>query len=399
MTKCNEDDIPGIDIRIHGPFNDLRPHEMERKLRHFMSATSLDDYEHYFRKGMYLAQDPQAFDEQRQDRLFLTEEEKKFLELDKEPTIEEPGAGSRWKLDLGKWNLPWALWRLVALCGLGAMVQGWDEAAVDGAQLSYLAPFGFSDGLITADYRVGLINSAPYLCCVLSCWFTQPLNAKLGRRGTIFVTAIISAAFALAQAFSPTGNWRILFGFRLLMGLGIGPKSATIPIYAAESAPANIRGSLVMMWQVFTAVGIMFGCLSGVVFQNTGPNNWRYMLASPMVAPIILAMYIFTQPESPRWTIAKGHEARDGENASRAKAYYQQAFDALVALRHTKVQASRDLFLIYYLLENEKEEVKAVRMDPNKSWYQKGVFELFTKRRNRRALTANLICMFAQQFW
>lgn len=35
-------------------------------------------------------------------------------------------------------------------------------------------------------------------------------------------------------------------------------KSATIPVFAAECAPANIRGALVMMWQMWTAAGVMY---------------------------------------------------------------------------------------------------------------------------------------------
>lgn len=51
-------------------------------------------------------------------------------------------------------------------------------------------------------------------------------------------------------------------------GLGIGPKSATIPIYAAECTPATIRGALVMMWQMWTAFGIMLGYIAGVAFRS-----------------------------------------------------------------------------------------------------------------------------------
>jgi MFS family permease len=94
----------------------------------------------------------------------------------------------------------------------------------------------------------GLVNSAPYLFCTFSCLLTYPLNRYLGRRGTIFVTCLISFASCLGQAF--VGSWQQLFIARLVLGLGIGPKSATVPIYSAECAPANVRGALVMMWQV-----------------------------------------------------------------------------------------------------------------------------------------------------
>lgn len=93
---------------------------------------------------------------------------------------------------------------------------------------------------------------------------TQPLNVMLGRRGTIFLACVFSASFCLGQAFAM--NWQVLFAFRFLLGLGIGPESSTIPIYASECVPANIRGALVMMWQVFTAFGIMCGYLCSAAF-------------------------------------------------------------------------------------------------------------------------------------
>lgn len=104
---------------------------------------------------------------------------------------------------------------------------------------------------------LGLVNSAPYMCCAFSCWLNYPLNRLLDRRGVIFVTCLISSLTCLGQAFPQT--WQQLFVARFLLGLGIGPKSATIPIYAAEAAPANCRGALVMMWQMWTAFGIMCG--------------------------------------------------------------------------------------------------------------------------------------------
>lgn len=39
------------------------------------------------------------------------------------------------------------------------------------------------------------------------------------------------------------------------MGIGIGAKNATVPIYSAEMAPAPIRGALVMFWQLWVVIG------------------------------------------------------------------------------------------------------------------------------------------------
>lgn len=40
------------------------------------------------------------------------------------------------------------------------------------------------------------------------------------------------------------------------MGIGIGAKNATVPIYSAEMAPARIRGALVMFWQLWVVAGM-----------------------------------------------------------------------------------------------------------------------------------------------
>lgn len=74
---------------------------------------------------------------------------------------------------------------------------------------------------------------------------SDPLNRMFGRRGTIFITAIILIVTPIASGF--TQNWQQLFVVRLILGLGMGAKGSTVPILAAENAPATIRGALVMV--------------------------------------------------------------------------------------------------------------------------------------------------------
>ena len=51
-------------------------------------------------------------------------------------------------------------------------------------------------------------------------------------------------------------TWPQLLVCRLLLGLGMGVKATTVPIFAAENSPAIIRGALVMSWQMWVAFGI-----------------------------------------------------------------------------------------------------------------------------------------------
>lgn len=41
----------------------------------------------------------------------------------------------------------------------------------------------------------------------------------------------------------------------MLLGIGMGLKEVTVPVYSAENAPTIIRGALVMSWQLWTAFG------------------------------------------------------------------------------------------------------------------------------------------------
>ena len=92
-------------------------------------------------------------------------------------------------------------------------------------------------------------QAAPYIASAgLGCWLSDPLNRYFGRRGTIFITALVLIATPIASGF--THSWQTLFVVRLILGLGMGAKGSTVPILAAENSPASIRGALTMSWQV-----------------------------------------------------------------------------------------------------------------------------------------------------
>lgn len=110
-----------------------------------------------------------------------------------------------------------------------------------------------------------------------------------------------------------------------------------------------------------------------------------------MIPPIILAAYIFTQPESPRWLLAKAHKT---ENKKIKSEYYKRTFHDLTRLRNSELLAARDMILMHYRLRKEEQR----RQESGTVWYRRGVYELFAISRNRRALSASLIVMFFQQF-
>ncbi|KAJ9141884.1 Hexose transporter [Pleurostoma richardsiae] len=270
-----------------------------------------------------------------------------------------------------KWANPSTMYGVIIVCSLCAAVQGMDETVVNGAQIFYERKFNLSN-----TWLIGLTNGGPYLACaVIGCWLTEPMNHFFGRRGTVFVACVISALACLWQAF--TNTWWHMFIARFALGLGIGPKSATTPIFAAECSPPKLRGALVMQWQMWTAFGIMLGYAADLAFYFTPSNiNWRLMMGSAMFPAVIVCFLIPFYPESPRWYLTKNRHV--------------DAFKSICRLRYEKVQAARDLFYMWTLLEAEREAMSIGKANR--------IREMFTIRRNRNAMIASEIVMFMQQF-
>jgi membrane protein DedA with SNARE-associated domain len=63
---------------------------------------------------------------------------------------------------------------------------------------------------------VGVVNAGPYIgSAFMGCWLSDPCNYFLGRRGTIFVSAIFCLLTPIGGALAQ--NWEQLFITRLLM--------------------------------------------------------------------------------------------------------------------------------------------------------------------------------------
>lgn len=227
------------------------------------------------------------------------------------------------------------------------------------------------------DDLTGLVVGAPYLACaILGCWLTEPLNRVFARRGTIFISCFIAAVASIWEGVA--NSWVNLFIARFVLGLGIGSKSTTVPIYTAECAPAPIRGALVMQWQVWTAFGIMLGNIMGVAFGGLEPDlAWRLILGSTVVLPILVCVQVYFCPESPRWLIQHGK--------------IKKAYLAFRVMRKTELQATRDLYYTFVGVEIER------KVNKGKNIFTQ-FLELFTIPRNRRATWATWIVMFGQQF-
>jgi MFS family permease len=122
--------------------------------------------------------------------------------------------------------------------------------------LSFPVEFNINSPDGVDPWIVGAINSVIYLSGGgIGCWFSDPVNQLIGRRGEIFLSAVILFTTPIGSACAQ--SWQGLFAARFVMGIGLGMKNATVPVYSSEMAPARVRGAMVMFWQLWVTFGAL----------------------------------------------------------------------------------------------------------------------------------------------
>lgn len=364
-----------VEGEIRNPLRDISREQLLKDVAEFHRSKGLpEDSLVSLRKGAIVAQNPAGFDSEEDldetDRLALTEEVTR------------------------RWHHPWPLYYTIFLNSIAAAIQGWDQTGSNGANLSFPDALGIPNAAGSScgpDEHVGTcaknqwiqgaINAMPYITiCLFAGWLSDPLNHLFGRRMTIWIGAIFSLFAPIGMAVSQT--WGQLLASRMLLGIGMGLKEVTVPVYSAENAPTIIRGALTMSWQMWTAFGIFCGTCANLAVGKTGSISWRLQLGSAFIPAVPLCIGIFFCPESPRWYMSKGR--------------YVDAWHSLCKLRNTRVQAARDLYYMHCLLEQERIIIEEAGFSTKGGFFTRFI-ELFTVPRIRRATWASGIVMIAQQ--
>ncbi|TVY44749.1 putative polyol transporter [Lachnellula occidentalis] len=344
--------------RIQNPLAGIPRESLLREVDEFANQRDLVDILPILRKGALVARDPSNYED-----------------IDGPEALDSEEVECLRDEVLHKWRQRRPLYFTIICCSVGAAVQGWDQTGSNGANLSFPGYFNIGSSSTHDTLLVGLINAAPYIgSAFLGCWVSDPLNGYFGRRGTIFVSGNFCLWSVIGSAFAQT--WPQLLICRILLGIGMGAKASTIPIYAAENSPASIRGSLVMSWQMWNAFGMALGFCANLVVYKFGSISWRLQMGSAFIPAVPLVIGVYFCPESPRWYMKKG--------------LYRKAYESLLQLRNNPIQAARDLYYIHSQLEIEAEIL-------GRNTYMKRFIELFTIPRLRRATLAAFTVMTAQQ--
>jgi sugar porter (SP) family MFS transporter len=120
------------------------------------------------------------------------------------------------------------------------------------------------------------------------------------------LVAATFAGFSLLSALA----WSVptLIGARFLLGLTIGISVVVVPVFVAESAAANVRGAMLVLYQVATVIGIICGYLAAWALADTG--SWRWMLGLAAVPGVIIFCLLFRLPDTARFYMMRGDRAK-----------------------------------------------------------------------------------------
>ncbi|WP_018332165.1 sugar porter family MFS transporter [Actinomycetospora chiangmaiensis] len=184
-----------------------------------------------------------------------------------------------------------AIWFFGAL---GGILWGFDTGVISGALL-YIP-----DDIPLSPLLQGLVVSGLLVGAMLGAGLSGRLADSLGRRRLIFAGGVVFVIGTLGAALGV--NAAMLIGFRFVMGIGVGIISVVVPMYLSELAPKEIRGRLTSLMQLLVTIGIFLAYVTDYAFSAS--HGWRWMIGIGVVPAVLLAIGIYTQPESPRWLVA-----------------------------------------------------------------------------------------------
>lgn len=218
------------------------------------------------------------------------------------------------------------LYFLVVFAAIGGFLFGYDTGVISGAMIPIKRRFHLS-----YEYQE-IIVSITLAGAIVGAASSAYFNSKIGRRGVLFIASL---SFTLGSIVMGAAiNVSMIITGRLIVGLGIGYASMTVPIYIAEAAPVKIRGTLVTMNQLLITFGIFMASLLNSLFSYVkGDVGWRFMLGVGAIPALIMLIGVFFLPESPRWLISKGEniKAKDVLKRLRGTSNVDSEFEQIVS--------------------------------------------------------------------
>jgi major inositol transporter-like SP family MFS transporter len=186
---------------------------------------------------------------------------------------------------------------------LGGLLFGYDTGVANGAEGPMQAELGLSD------LQLGVVISSLVFAAAVGALIGGKISDAIGRRTTIIVLAVLFFVGVLVAVFSP--GFAILVAGRIILGLAVGGASTVVPVFLAELAPFEIRGSITGRNELAIVSGQFAAfVVNYILFATLGhvTGIWRIMFGVCALPAIALFFGMLRMPESPRWLVEKGRD-------------------------------------------------------------------------------------------
>ncbi|KZT73597.1 general substrate transporter [Daedalea quercina L-15889] len=286
---------------------------------------------------------------------------------------------------------------IAVFASLGGMLYGYNQGVFSSVLTMYKFDQRMGDAVTNTDTKGWLVSVLE-----LGAWFgvlcTGYLADRLSRKYSIVLAVVVFCIGVLVQdtAFHPSS----IFAGRLITGIGVGSLSMAVPLYNAELAPPEVRGSLVALQQLAITFGIMvsFWIDYGTNYiGGTGATQseaaWRLPIALQLVPALILGVGILFMPFSPRWLVNNGREEEALMVLSRARGLPPDS--DLVQIEFLEIKAQQ-------LFEQETSEMMFPQYQDGswKSNFKLGLYSYWSLIRTptlfRRVMIGSLTMFFQQ---
>lgn len=197
------------------------------------------------------------------------------------------------------------------IVALGGFLMGFDASVISGV-IKFIEPqFDLSK------IQLGWAVSCLTLTATLAMMLAGPVSDRFGRRTVLKFAAALYFISALGSAIAP--NFFMLVLARMIGGIGVGASLIIAPMYIAEIAPPQLRGTMVSFNQLNIVLGISVAFFTNYLILQMGKSsanwatwlqfdayNWRWMLGLEAIPALLYFFLLFFVPRSPRWLAMNG---------------------------------------------------------------------------------------------
>jgi putative MFS transporter len=190
---------------------------------------------------------------------------------------------------------------------IGLIAAGYFCDVIDFTILGSLIPFILKSGFATAG-QAAIIGSAAILGMAIGTAGQGEFSDRFGRRFIYQFNLLLFGVFTILGALAPSVT--LLVVCRFIAGIGLGAEQPLAFAYAGEYSPKRIRGRILAIvhfiggacvWPIGTGLALLAGSLI-----DTPEYVWRSVWVLIGILALIVWVFRFTLPESPRYLATHG---------------------------------------------------------------------------------------------